>query len=98
MGHILQLGFRKVFRLIQVDHVLGKVKRLVQRSYSALREKQNILYLSKHEFHKNVLLVGVLVIKYLRVLEQQQTLYAVLMEKKEELFYFYQMLMSGSGN
>ena len=91
VGHILQLSIGKAFKLSQVDRALGKVKRLVahfQRSNNetyALREKMDILHLPKHELIQECVTRWSSCYKMLeRVLEQQQALYAVLMENKEK--------------
>lgn len=91
VGHVLQLSIGKAFKLSQVDRVLGKVKKLVahfQRSNNetyALREKQDVLHLPKHELIQECITRWSSCYKMLeRVLEQQQALYGVLMEKKEK--------------
>ena len=91
MGHVLQLSIGKAFKLGPVDRVLGKVKRLVahfQRSNNetyAFREKQAILHLPKHELIQECITRWSSCYRMLeRVLEQQQALYAVLMQNKEK--------------
>lgn len=91
VGHVLQLSIGKAFKLSPVDRVLGKVKRLVahfQRSNNetyAFREKQGILRLPQHELIQECITRWSSCYRMLeRVLEQQQALYAVLMENKEK--------------
>ena len=91
VGHVLQLSIGKAFKLGPVDRVLGKVKRLVahfQRSNNetyALREKQAVLQLPKHELIQECVTRWSSCYRMLeRVLEQRQALYAVLLENKEK--------------
>ena len=91
VGHVLQLSIGKAFKLGPVDCVLGKVKRLVahfQRSNNetyALREKQAVLQLPKHELIQECVTRWSSCYRMLeRVLEQRQALYAVLLENKEK--------------